>query len=275
MSTNCLVRKYKAVVNNDSLLRLGDIVVPINTGGFSIASSKDITIKADKEALSLTSGGTGSKSVVIPGTSSSTPTNVFVTQECVVYIPQYDLLRLATSPIADIDYKYVGANSVRVIISLQNSNNLRYNLGTLPKNAFDVAAGQYSFNLDWDSYPVLKSIQANYNSALNISLSELAEKAPLLETLNLALSTAQMTGSLDDLGKCKLITGAKGIVRGTIEGFVTSERTAYGERAARTTGNAVITGNNITFQGTAIGSGDHNLSWTATTITFDGTTITA
>ena len=273
MNTNCLITKLKEVVNNDSLLRFDEIAVPVNTGSFNITPSKSINVRSDKPALSLTSGGAGSKSVVVPaGTISSSATRVYVTEACTVYIPQYDLLRFNISPTANIECKNIGTNSERVIISLTNSNDLRYDLGTLPKSTFEVFVGQYFFNLNFDSYPVLRKMLVNYGSLVNVDFSELAEKAPLLEYLNIA---STQSGSLDDLGKCKSLVEARNIVRGTIEGFVTSERTAYGERAARTSGSVVIVGPKITFQGTAIGSGDHNLSWTADTITLDGTTINA
>lgn len=278
---NCLVTKLKSVVLNDSLLRLGELPINIGAGSFLISPSEETTVRADKNVLSLTNGGTGTNSVTIPAGTISAGTTVYVSGECTVYIPQYIVQKISISPKNDIDIKYLGvnANTQGLYITIPN-NTSTAELGTLPKKCVQATLDSNLINFNFDSYPKLRVISANnLFKTIEYNVEEIAQKCPELRTFGLFTTADKITGDFEDFGTLKHIEAISGFRGGgTMEGFVAAQRVASGDRAARTTGSiSLIWCDSITFQGVGniVQGTAKTLSWTANTITFDGTTIEA
>lgn len=285
MSTNCLVTKLKAVVNNDSLPRLNEIVVKVASGSFQICNStKETVIRSNKNSLSLTSGGTGSSSVTVPkANNTTTMTTVYVNQECTIYVPKYYLVRFYFTPIEDVDIKNVGLNSdLGCYISIMSSSS-QVSLGSLPRNIRSISPSMCSFVFDEDEYPNLITINGNPSNRIwVVNAAEMAQKLPAIRQYNLWSTATNSTGSFDDFGLCKGLTETNGELKsyhgsGTIEGFVANQRGTTGGRPAKTTGTVKLQYlGAITFNGNVVNTDtEKTLSWTADTITFDGTTISA
>lgn len=285
MSTNCLVTKLKAVVNNDSLPRFDEIVVKVASGSFQICNStKETVIRSNKNSLSLTSGGTGLSTVTVPKASSTASmTTVYVNQECTIYVPQYYLNRFYFTPIEDVDIKNVGLSSVSGCYISIPSSNTQVSLGSLPRNIRSIAPSMCSFVFDEDEYPNLISVSVNVsNRVWVVNAAEMAQKLPAIRQYNLWSTADNSTGSFDDFGLCKDLTETNGELKsyhgsGTIEGFVANQRGTAGGRPAKTTGTVKLQYlGSITFNGSVVNTTtEKTLSWTADTITFDGTTINA
>lgn len=280
--SKCLVTKLNGVVNDDALLRLGEIAISVDAGDFRIVNtSGTTTIRANKASLSLTEGGAGSTSVSARKSASNTDfVFIYVTEPCIVYIPQYYLERLYISPKSDIDIKYLGA-SLGESGSYFSVPTLTYvvSLGSVPANIRSLSVGMCNFNLDEDEYPSLIALSAAAtNRVFVIDAADIAERMPALRDYSIWSTADNSSGSFDDFGKCKSLNSLKMYHgSGTIEGFVANQRAIYGSRPARTSGSVTLQYlGAVTFNGTTIYSATaKTLSWTATTITFDGTTINA
>lgn len=280
--SKCLVTKLNGIVENDALMRLGEIAISVDAGNFRIANTLEATtIRANKASLSLTQGGVGATSVVARKSGSDTDfVSIYVTESCIVYIPQYHLKRLYITPTSDIDIKYLGvelgANGSYFSVPTLTSE---VSLGSIPTNIRSVSVGMCKFNLDEDEYPSLIALSAAAsNRVFVIDAADIAERMPILRDYSIWSTADNSSGSFDDFGKCKSLNSLKmyhGV--GTIEGFVANQRATYGSRPARTSGSVELQYlGSVTFNGSQITtSTTKTLSWTATTITFDGTTITA
>lgn len=280
--SKCLVTKLNGVIEDDSLLRLGEIAIPVDAGRFNIVNTTGTTtIRANSASLSLTEGGAGSTSVVARQSTGGTDfVTIYVATPCIVYIPQYYLNRLSISPKSDIDIKYLGA-SLGEFGSYFSVSAATYavSLGSVPANIRSLSASMCSFDLDADAYPVMINLNAAYsNQSFVIDATDIAERMPAMRDYSIWSSVANSSGTFDDFGKCKELNSLKMYHgSGTIEGFVANQRAVYGSRPARTSGSVTLQYlGSVTFNGSVINSNTaKTLSWTATTITFDGVTITA
>lgn len=281
MSNNCFVTKLKGIVNDDTLSKFGELPIKMSAGSFMINNStSDTLIRSDKDSLSLSNGGTGSKTVTVPKASDSTSLiTVYVTQDCTVFIPQYYLNRLQFTPADNINITSVGLGLTDGAYISILSSSVAFHLGELPKNARSIASSMCTFGLALDEYPYLIMINCNLiNYAFVVDSKELAEKLPALRDYTLWTSADKSIGTFDEWGICKSLNSLTGYHgSGTIEGFVANQRAVYGSRPARTSGSVTLRYlGAVTFNGSTISSGTAKvLSWTANTITFDGTTINA
>lgn len=280
MSKDCFVTKLKGVVNDSTLARFGELSIKVSSGTFQINNStSDTLIRSDKDALSLVNGGSGVKSVTVPKAANTTSmTTVYVTQDCTIFVPQYELNRFSFTPAEDVDMEYMGASleGGTYITILQSSAVVNLHL---PKNVRSISNSMCTFDLDFNEYPNLIAINGNVsNRVFVVDAEQFAEKLPAIRGYLLWSTADNSGGSFDDWGICKSLVSLKGYHGGgSMEGFVAKQRAVQGDRPARTTGSVVLqycgtltfNGNPVTF------TGEKTLSWTATTITFDGTTITA
>jgi hypothetical protein len=275
---DCLVEKLKGTVDNVNLFKIGELVVNVKSG-FALTSENAITVRANKNAISLVNGGPYSNSVNVPA-GLSTATSIYVSEECTVFIPKYYLHNITMNPSDNTDLNFtgdfdvleggVGFNAVAV--------GTKFDLGTAPKKLENISAYNYTISFNGDSYPLLKRISFDpTNKDQDINISDLVSKAPLLNEYR--CYSNHQNGVFEDFGNAKrinLIYGFNGT--GTMEGFVAAQRLASGDREARTTGSISLQWcRNITFQGVSnlVQGSVKTLSWTADTITFDGTTINA
>jgi hypothetical protein len=275
---NCLVTKLKGTVDNVNLSKIGELVVKTK-GNIILTSENAITVRANKNAISLVNGGPYSNSVNVPA-GMNPATQIYVSEECTVFIPKYYLHTITINPSDNIDLNFTGEFDVleggvgfgAVAVGT------KFDLGIAPKKLVNISASNYTISFNGDSYPILKKVSfESTNKDQVINISDLVSKAPLLEEYR-CYSNYQ-NGTFEGFGNAKrlnLIYGFNGT--GTMEGFVAAQRLASGDREARTTGSAnLMWCGNITFQGVSnlvLGS-VKTLSWTADTITFDGTTINA
>lgn len=116
-------------------------------------------------------------------------------------------------------------------------------------------------------------------STMDGKMDDMAFYKDTLTTLE--LYSSHIKGNIENLGECTLLTTISKYnsnpayaATGTIEGFVARQRTAG--RTIASNISVDLRGNNCTFNGAAITAfSENNLSWTASTITFNGVTITA
>lgn len=271
---NCLVTKLKGEVSNNELPKLGELVARVNSS-FSVSpKSSAITVRASKNALSLTENGSPSSSVEV--TDLVNATTIYVSQECTVFIPQYNLSVLNIDPIDDIDIEFASANFHRLWLGSKNLNSVHFGVCSPYVNSIQLENNTIDFSAS--GYSLLSSVKfATTNLKQKMDVDDFTSKAPLLSDYR--CFGRQQTGTFDNFGRCKDILRIYGFTgNGSIEGFVTAQRQAYGGRAAKTTGTVnLLWCSKVTFQGVdgLIKGTEKILSWTANTITFDGTTINA
>lgn len=276
MSKNCFVTKLKGVVSDNTLSRFGELPIKVVAGSFQINNStSDTLVRSDKASLSLVNGGPGANSVTVPkAANTTTNTTVYITTDCTIFLPQYELNRFYFLPAADLNIKYVGGSLEEGAYISITASSVSVHLGSLPINARSIANSMCTFDFDSDEYPYLITINSNLsNRVWVVNAEELAEKLPAIREYTLWSTAANSTGTFDDFGVCTGLTSFKGFHgSGTIEGFVAKQRAA-----SRTTGSVTLQYlGAVTFNGSTINSGTaKTLSWTANTITFDGTTINA
>jgi len=275
---NCLITKLKGTVDNVNLPKIGELVVKLNNS-FSLTSENVITVRANKNAISLVSGGPYSNSVNVPA-GLSVPTTIYISEECTVFIPKYYLHTIVMNPSDNIDLNFAGEldvleGGVGFDVPIVG---IKFDLGTAPKKLIYISAYDYTISFNGDSYPSLKRVSFNStNKDQVINISDLVSKAPRLEEYK--CYSNHQNGTFVDFGNAKRLNLIYGFIgSGTMEGFVAAQRLAFGDRGARTTGSVnLLWCTKITFQGVGglvLGS-VKTLSWTADTITFDGTTINA
>lgn len=281
MSNNCFVTKLKGIVNDDTLSKFGELPIKMSAGSFLITNiTSDTLIRSDKDSLSLSNGGTVSKTVTVPKADNTTSlTTVYVTQDCTVFIPQYYLNRLEFTPADNINITSIGSGLKEGAYISILSSSVAFHLGELPENVRSISSSMCTFGLSLDEYPYLIMMNCNLiNYAFAVDSKELAEKLPALRNYTLWTSEAKSTGTFDEWGICKSLNSLRGYHGGgSIEGFVANQRAVHGDRPARTTGSVTLQYlGAVTFNGSTISSDTaKTLSWTANSITFDGTTINA
>lgn len=274
---NCLVTKLKRTVDNPNLALLGELPVVVNSS-FSVSSQQQIKVRANKNAISLTENGTPTNEITIEPDGSPTP--IYVMEECIVFLPYYYIAKLFISPIEDINVKYYGYKSSSNFIQLTIQGTNSVNLGELPINIKYADLGDCTIKLSADTYPNLTNFTTGAtNKKQLINLVEIKNKMPSLQIFYVYVPAGNYTGTVEDLGGIKTLTNITGLtISGAMENFVAAQRQSYSGRAGRTTGSVSLKWcRNFTFQGVdnlVLGTAK-TLSWTATTITFDGTTIDA
>lgn len=259
---NCLFTKLKGSVNNDQLLKLGELRVKIEGPANYLGLAAD-----DGQTISVVDGDLLFNGQTTIQLTNNYQNNVNITGEGTVSIPnKYNLTILEANFKEQIDLE-----KLRYCTKLKT-----------------IRLGGRSFIYDLDDFNIESSVLMNVIiesvGRIKGSIGNLL-KYPLTR---LWLNDAQKSFNENDfsvLGEfAECTTYASTVVgsglTGSIENFVAQKRlarTAAGLEVAGTcTFNYLGDGGRITFQGTPVTNvKDNTISWTANTITYNGTTIDA
>lgn len=268
MAKNCLVTKLKASVNNNSLDKLGMFSVffkqeasPTQDSRFlMVVSTEKNTIKCTEGLFYKVYGGTSigdSYTLVDSDWSEQYGGYVFSgfvsNTACRVDIPKYTLKRVQVvtngASVYDIDlskFKYTQ-------VQLFSGRYLSGSVADLPDNTTSV----------------------NFNGNLKIK-GTLADFSRLTSITYLNTGNSSIESSLlSSLGTITALTTMQVAASGSIEGFVGVQR-ANGRTTCDGIDCVYLGAGNITFNGEQIvNKASATLTWTASTITYDGVTITA
>lgn len=256
MANNCLVTKLKAVVNNSNLKKLGVLDI-YGTGNADIGfkASSPITVKCISGSMYSDSARTQAITEKEIPVSANT-VYVYITNGTHIevsnkYAITFVFMTPATEKLNVEDFKY-SAGITRL---------------TVPQ-----IKGKLSDLSVLTSCTILELVgsSAEYNTDLEGVASDIAGLTGLTK-INL-VRALKVIGSFESLGKCIALTEikiAETHIAGTVEAFVARQR-----GAGRTTAsNIAISLADTTFNGTSVTHSNTTLSWTATTITFNGVTI--
>ena len=294
MEKNCLVTKYKATVNDNSLLKVGEMFIDIieqksptnqsNRLYLNTGNTSDLVVEVENGEANITldenmvSGWTNkitlSKSVTAPA-----PIFVRNGNYRVKVLSKYNLTEVGrwTESIiqkaisVDVKYLKYSPNLVNLLVGL--SGDLANISGCTKLNKIfnlKISPNLTGSLSDLAPLTALTILDLTGSSHITGSLSDLA---PLTALTKLALVNAiNITGNIKDIRQPVTLLSIynTGIVGELIE-FVKTQRAA-----GRTTGscnNGGWWGNNITFNGSNPGGGAQTLSWTENTITNNGVTV--
>lgn len=257
----CLVTKLNSNVNNDELLKIGEIrfafdkdtkvtsnltIKGENIGGQTIIlknaklyNYNKSELFADGDSFSLPYGGDFS----VEGTGI---------EPCEVrYFDKYNLDYIVTEYL-DLQKNWVGFIK-KLAITKQpiNSNDLE----TFNKDLMSANLQFYKGKLkDFTRFTKLKSLVVNNFRNFNGIVGVLSDLGTLTELTNVSI-------------------GGQRYVTGSVEDFVQSNRTSGRTSCDRF--DIFCSSNQFTFNGNPLNATDIVLKWTATTITVNDTTITA
>ena len=245
----CLVTKLNGVVSNNEILKIGELRVKIDS--------------TDAPEYYNHFNATGNEVIV----------NKLVDDGLNAEFPN----RFGT------EGGYDGNLSGKGRLSIMNKYNLtRLELNQLVFPEFDILeeikymkafANLQSFNqhLNTEKFPY-SSVLTNLNvNNIDGRLSELANKIPNISTLY--ISASRIKGNISELGaliKLTKIDTSNTNITGSLESFVVAQR-----NSGRSICNGIKflnTQTNLTFNGAAINA-NGSLSWTASTMTYNGTTV--
>lgn len=268
---NCLVTKLKGVADNDNLTRFGYFRIRMSVGTLS----NNNTIRFTEASVCKVIGGTingQSELVSDPNDVNHTVTYTGAVVSDGTYdgyvmleIPKYTLTQI---DLEDSSAVLFDVNAEDFVFSTALTNLILPNNGTINNvsSLTSILANLRAFTLN------------NYAGSEALDVTNLGKDGNLVVFYLLGTSNAK--GSLNNLGFSNITIGSgfpsSKNVTFSIEQFVANNRTA-----GRTTGscnNLFHIGRvNATFNGDVIEdkSEAYEISWTATTITFDGVTITA
>jgi hypothetical protein len=262
MANNCLVTKLKAVVDNDNLLKLGELRLKVVTTaanqevGLVGSVFNDISVVGNTTEISPSnpSSYTGWIKIATPGTHILSIMNKYNLTKItcygsalalvggfddIKYISGLDELNLGSE---DID---AGITDVALLANLPALSNIRI----------------------WD-----KNMVGNISSLLNTHWNVITA---------LCVKSSYVEQGLWNLGYFKTLTTLnmgntlRADIKGSIESFVTSKRET-GETTGSFTQRYLGANRKVTWKSEVIGNVENNnISWTATTITYNGETITA
>lgn len=258
---NCLFTKLKGSVNNDQLLKLGELKVKIgeaNYLGFAADDSQTISV-VDGDLLF-----NGQTTIQL---TNSYQSNVNITGEGTVSIPnKYHLTIFEANFKEQIDLE-----KLRYCTKLRN-----------------IRLAESGVTYDLDDFNIESSV------LITVTIENVGRiKGSIRNLLKYPLTTLRLNNSpksfnennFSVLGKFAECTSYGATVvgsglTGSIEDFVTQKRLARANKGLDVDGSCTFTylgdGGRITFQGTAITNVQNNtISWTANTITYNGTTIDA
>lgn len=268
MANNCLITKLKASVNNDSLDKLGMFSVFFkqeesptqNSRYLLVVSTEKNTMESMGGLFYKTYGGTSlGKSYTFVDSDWSEQYGGYVfsgyvsNTACRVDISKYTLKRVQVTAdgVYDIDLSKFKYTQVQYF----SGSYLSGSVADLPDNTTYV----------------------NFNGNLKIK-GTLADFSRLTSITYLDVANSSIEPSLiSSLGPLKALTTMQIIANGSIESFVEAQRDG---KDGRTTCDGItcayLGAGNITFRGEQIvNKASATLTWTASTITYDGVTIPA
>lgn len=275
MSTNCLVTKLKASVNNDDLQRFGMLKMFVNAEGSTIpvyaVKEGDIPIEIVCTGTTSITSGEGTIEPVVTGVG-----NIYISDK-------YKLIRcgLASTTKKVVDFDDLMYAKKIQYISFYRTLEEEVNI----KNLTDIS--------QLAAFEGLKELiisEQNYSPSVKLSgtIEQLANTPSGKTLTKINITDSNITGTMAQLGKLESLTTIARLTNngalsspnftGTVESFVNTRRNLA---TPQTTGtvtwdNPSELNGSVTFNGAAITGGvGVVLSWTATTITFNGVTITA
>lgn len=257
----CLVTKLNSNVNNDELLKIGEIRFAFDK---DTKAKSNLTIKGDNvegQIIILKNAKLydyNKTNLLADGSSFSLPYQGDFSVEgtgiepCEVrYFDKYNLNNITTEYL-DLQKNWVGfINSLNLTKQPINSNDLESFNKDLNNATFSYYKGKLK---DFARFTKLRTISvSNFNSFNGV------------------------VGTLSDLGTLtELITvsiGGQKYITGSLEDFVKANRTSGRTSCDKFT--LYCSANQFTFNGNPLNATDIILKWTATTITVNDTTITA
>lgn len=275
MSTNCLVKKLKESVNNDDLQRFGMLKMFINAESSSVpvfaVKGGNVPIEIICTGTTSITSGEGTIEPVVTGVG-----NIFISDK-------YKLIRCGLSPVINkvVDFdELMYATKIQYITffrTLEGEANIK-NL----TNVSQLAA--------FEGMKELIISEQNYSSSEKLSgtIEQLANTPSGKTLTKINITGSNITGTMAQLGKLESLTTITRLTNnpslsspnftGTVESFVNTRRNLA---TPQTTGTVTWDipseiSSSVTFNGAAVTGGVGTvLSWTATTITFNGVTITA
>ena len=269
MAKDCLLKKYKASVDSDDLEYLDFIklyATSDNKGllGFALMEAGVIRV--------LHGTINGETELTIPSSAIDQPK--YITNLGTVSVdPNYDCITILIPRYTVTSLYFAGKSQFRTIINMDDYVKSRELKLINTQGYSDV-----TYNPDVVGRLTHLSLANSTTSILNEwDVTELGANGLLSYFSMAGVTSGNLKGSLDKLGMSALSTisaPATKEVSLSIENLVAKNRVA-----GRTTGSISLPwvgGCNCTFNGSPVANQQNNsLSWDATTITFNGTTITA
>lgn len=267
---NCLVTTLKSEIQNDNLRKITEVGLSFEENGYlGILSTIGITIRANANILSVEgSGNAPSNSLEIPSGSFE---SIIVSGTGKVFLPYASISRLWSTGVCNFEGTLEGM-SLLYDMNVSNSKGV-VNFGFIPNSirSFTVSSSAlYNFK---GTYSVLTTLNLGVDASVrDITLQDLVTHCPNIHIFTASGFENETTAIL---GNLPLTSSVGPQVSGSLEQYVASQR-AKGRTEGSTSFKWFGDGHN-TFNGVEIVSGGtaKTLSWTATTITFDGTTIEA
>jgi len=254
---NCLKTKLKGIVNNDDLRKYGEIVVQIPTPSWGSTAPSTIKIAAPEgKELVLTILGDGTTQFGNVNTTSGTA------------VKSDDEKQMTIT--GTITYSFKNYDSNYVYVSIIE----KYSISNL----------QETTNLDLNELKYCQNLEVFSGRGIIGDISEFVSQHSKLKAfmaINVTVNPNKITGRFTDFAVLKdmyyfTIQNCPNMEMSSIEDYVATQR-EIGNTTSQTNGVTINPDNApITFQGQQIADGSSvKLYWTATTITYDGTTITA
>lgn len=288
MENNCLVTKYKADTNDNSLLRIGEMFIEVSPRSVPSVKTQLLAIYNSRDSTTFEVEN-GENNLTTDSNMESGWTNTITIDKGVlgrIYArngnyrikmrSKYNIDTFGTTDnygerasIVDLeDFKY--STYIRRIQHTCKGD-VKHISRLIKLDAFDVMGSRYVYgNLSYFSNLVnLEQLLLGY-SPIEGDISVLSTLTKLAE---LSISSDKIKGDIASLSSplTKMhFYGSK--VTGDLVDFVKTQR-ANG----RTTGSCIVKqpgwGTLITFNGSSTSLQDHTLSWTENTITHDSVTI--
>ena len=273
-----LVTQLKGSAQGSDFPKNGEGTIVVN-GIFAVTGN--VYIRAGENVLATQEGGPYTDSIYV--NSSSEPVVIYCKKETRIFVSNwYD-----TSPVG-ITQLWGGNESNRIRMTLTYNQSIRRlnedaylaDIGVLPSGIVLFTSNVEDFNLDNESYPSLTSFGPIAGGEISCSypIADFVAKVPNIQILRLDSlgDTPIVYGSLDEIGKLTSLIDFRGrqLSSGSMEGVAQNARAV-----GRTEGYIVFRNlsDGITFNGEPVNVGlsAKELSWTASTITFDDVTIEA
>ena len=292
MENNCLVTKLKSTVNDNSLLKVGEMFIDIieqesptnqtnrlylNTGNIA-----DLIIEVENGEANITldenmASGWTNKITLVKNVFPSAPIFVRNGNYRVKVSSKYNLSEIGrwTSSIfqyaISVDTKYLKYSTNTVTIISRLSGNLANLKGCTQLTKLVAIASNVTGSLS-DLAPLTALTQLNLLNSVNVTGS-LSDLAPLTALTQLSLTAnSNVVGDIKDIRQPLTIMAVHSTqITGELIEFVKTQRSA-----GRTTGscsNGGWWGSNITFNGVNPGGGTQTLTWTENTITNNGVAV--
>lgn len=274
MSANCLVEKFKVVANNDNILKLNELRFK---ACYYIVLTADNPGDATVSILNNNTFSGGSKTIAIPTRGNLEFTNTAILNT--LSVSDKRVLSVLSLQTTVVGFE-INVNDIYNIpfYSLSLGSNDSGNINDAKVHG-DVS------NLFKQSFTILRLTKCTFDKKYLIS-SLITEENENLPELRFALLDSNIIHEDDEFNYFARLTAVKELnifgssIRGSIESFVNMAR-SLGRTTCDNLKFRVENNSNITFNGTTASGIDSLtetakiLTWTASTITYDGVTINA